>query len=105
MTPINNSDLAWLIVSDYRQDHDILGAEELRDDINNPEINVWIFEDNLNLHKNYLQLEVVCNTRARVGGHVAVSGSVGAGIGIAGDNAVLSTHVGGMWEWLANDPN
>lgn len=41
MIPINNSDLAWLVVSDYKEDNGILGAEELREDIYNPETNQW----------------------------------------------------------------
>lgn len=44
MIPINNSDLAWLVVSDYNQDNGILGAEELREDIYCPAIN----EDDFN---------------------------------------------------------
>jgi hypothetical protein len=40
MTPINNSDTAWLIVSDYNQDNN-LPYEDLREDILNPEINSW----------------------------------------------------------------
>lgn len=41
MTPINNSDLAWLIVSDYNQDHEIGFPEALREDVYIPEINNW----------------------------------------------------------------
>lgn len=40
MTPINNSDLAWLVVSDYNQDNG-LPYEDLREDILNPEIEQW----------------------------------------------------------------
>ncbi len=40
MLPINNSDTAWLIVSDYNQENDKY-YEELRDDIDNPEVNDW----------------------------------------------------------------
>ncbi len=40
MIPINNSDTAWLIVSDYLQDNDYC-YEDLREDILNPEINEW----------------------------------------------------------------
>jgi hypothetical protein len=38
MIPINNSDTAWLIVSDYLQDNGKY-FDELRNDILNPEIN------------------------------------------------------------------
>lgn len=38
MTPINNSDTAWLIVCDYNQDND-LPYEDLKEDILNPEVN------------------------------------------------------------------
>ncbi len=40
MNPINNSDTAWLIVTDYNQDNDLF-YEDLREDILNPEINSW----------------------------------------------------------------
>ncbi len=40
MTPINNSDTAWLIVSDYNQDNN-LPYEELREDVLNPDVNNW----------------------------------------------------------------
>ena len=43
MTPINNSDTAWLIVSDYNQDNDKF-YEDLREDIYNPNINEWNYE-------------------------------------------------------------
>jgi hypothetical protein len=43
MNPINNSDTAWLIVSDYNQDNDLF-YEELREDILNPEMNDWYYE-------------------------------------------------------------
>ncbi len=43
MTPINNSDTAWLIVSDYNQENGKF-YEELRDDILNYNINDWDFE-------------------------------------------------------------
>jgi hypothetical protein len=41
MIPINNSDTAWLIVSDYNQDNAIGYPDCLREDIVNPDINVW----------------------------------------------------------------
>jgi hypothetical protein len=40
MIPINNSDTAWLIVSDYNQDNN-LPYEDLRDDVLNPDVNNW----------------------------------------------------------------
>jgi hypothetical protein len=43
MTPINNSDTAWLIVSDYNQDNDLF-HEDLREDVLNPEIDQWRYE-------------------------------------------------------------
>ena len=42
MIPINNSDTAWLIVSDYNQDNNI-PYEDLREDVLNPETNHWIY--------------------------------------------------------------
>jgi hypothetical protein len=43
MIPINNSDTAWLIVSDYNQDNGLF-YEELREDVFDPEISNWMFE-------------------------------------------------------------
>jgi hypothetical protein len=40
MNPINNSDTAWLIVSDYNQDNGIF-YEDLREDVLNPNVNQW----------------------------------------------------------------
>jgi hypothetical protein len=41
MIPINNSDTAWLIVSDYNQDNGIGFPDELREDILNCNANDW----------------------------------------------------------------
>jgi hypothetical protein len=46
MLPINNSDIAWLIVSDYNQDNDIGFPDSLREDIVDPDINHWYWEWN-----------------------------------------------------------
>jgi hypothetical protein len=43
MIPINNSDTAWLIVSDYNQEND-LPYEDLREDILNPDCTQFYFE-------------------------------------------------------------
>lgn len=44
MIPINNSDTAWLIVSDFNQDNNIGFPEELREDIISPDVNLWAYE-------------------------------------------------------------
>jgi hypothetical protein len=44
MVPINNSDTAWLIVSDYNQDNGKF-YEELREDVYCPSINGWQWEN------------------------------------------------------------
>lgn len=41
MLPINNSDLAWPIVADYNQENDIGFPKDLREDILNPEVNLF----------------------------------------------------------------
>lgn len=41
MIPVNNSDLAWLVVSDYNQDNNIGFPDDLREDVNNPIPNDW----------------------------------------------------------------
>ena len=68
MIPINNSDTAWLIVTDYNQDNN-LPYEELREDIYNPAINQWHYENN-----------IVC---VGVGGY-GVGGVGGVGVGGVG---------------------
>jgi hypothetical protein len=40
MIPINNSDTAWLIVSDYNQDNGKY-HEELREDVLDPDVSQW----------------------------------------------------------------
>ncbi len=55
MIPINNSDTAWLIVSDYLQDNN-LPYEDLKKDITSPDINQWIFTYS-NLQQNYVGTE------------------------------------------------
>jgi hypothetical protein len=44
MIPINHSDTAWLIITDYNQDNN-LPYEDLRNDIISPEINQWNWEN------------------------------------------------------------
>jgi hypothetical protein len=43
MTPINNSDTAWLIVADWNQDND-MHHEELKEDVLEPVVNSWHYE-------------------------------------------------------------
>lgn len=43
MIPINNSDTAWLVVSDFNQDNN-LPYEDLRNDILNPKVDQWVYE-------------------------------------------------------------
>ncbi len=89
MLPINNSDTAWLIVSDFNQDNNKF-YEELREDILNPETNDWIYE-----HFVYMQ---VGSDGIGVGSIVGATGdscgNVGAGSeGLSPD--FTSTLVGG----------
>ncbi len=51
MNPINNSDTAWLIITDYNQDNDI-PYEDLKEDILNPNTNQFYYE-------NLYQVEIV----------------------------------------------
>lgn len=44
MTPINNSDTAWLITADFNQDNNIGFPEALREDIISPDVNGWEYE-------------------------------------------------------------
>lgn len=45
MIPINNSDFAWLVVSDYNQDNNIGFPDELREDILDPQVNDWYYKN------------------------------------------------------------
>lgn len=44
MIPINNSDTAWLVVSDFNQENSIGYPDELREDILNPDVDQWGYE-------------------------------------------------------------
>jgi len=78
MLPINNSDTAWLIVSDYNQDNN-LPYEELKEDVLNCNVNDWTYEYDK-------------NDTAVVGNSFGM-GSVG-GFGSAKVNSERSTGVG-----------
>jgi hypothetical protein len=52
MIPINNSDIAWLIVTDYNQDNN-LPYEDLRDDVCSVEVNGWSWEWENDTHGVY----------------------------------------------------
>ena len=97
MIPINNSDTAWLIVADFNQDNSIGYPDCLRDDILNPEVNVWVVESS--------------NGEAHVGGtdgrvRVGTSFSSVGWDGSVGDNSFDGMIVGGCsrlcfgWFWL-----
>lgn len=62
MIPINNSDTAWLIVTDFNQDNN-LPYLELKQDIISPNVNDWYWINNSS-HKN-------------VGGRISTSFFVG----------------------------
>ncbi len=42
--PINNSDTAWLIVSDYNQDNNVGFPDDLRDEVVEIKDNIWCWE-------------------------------------------------------------
>jgi len=63
MIPINNSDTAWLIVSDYNQDNGLL-YEDLREDILNCNVNEWTCELSYDVSVNY---SIDCIAGNRVG--------------------------------------
>lgn len=81
--PINNSDTAWLIVSDYNQDNDIGYPEELREDIISPDINLWSSE----FHPIFNFPELCRNRNINIvyGGMVGIeAGGYLAGVGYSG---------------------
>jgi hypothetical protein len=95
MTPVNNSDTAWLIVSDYNQDNG-LPYECLREDVLNPDISQWTFE--WRLYNGGRNTTGDCDA---VGGTSIGYSSVGAPhsvvgeISSVGNGSVESTLVGG----------
>lgn len=93
MIPINNSDLAWLITADYNQDHNILGAEELREDILDPEVDRWTWHDYVDGNpgaRKGIREDIEHISQGYIGGHGFGGGKVG-GCG----NNVQSFCVGG----------
>jgi hypothetical protein len=104
MTPINNSDTAWLIVSDHNQDNN-LPYEDLREDILNPETNQWQYEHHGISLGNYPDL---------VGGWFYDRENVGDAFGVSlvtngleisifngrfvGDEDIQSIQVGGNYD-------
>jgi hypothetical protein len=52
MLPINNSDTAWLIVSDYNQENGKY-YKELREDILDPDVDHWVYDVHIEFNYNY----------------------------------------------------
>jgi hypothetical protein len=44
MQPKDNSNNSWLVVADWLDDNDLVGAEEIRNQIYTPVINTWNYE-------------------------------------------------------------
>jgi hypothetical protein len=98
MIPINNSDMAWLIVSDYNQDNGKF-YEELREDILNPDVNQYHFEHTIfiprhvggdNYHNHYVGSEL---------GHLGGTSDIGnvSGIIAIAENDKYDGYVGGNY--------
>ncbi len=90
MTPINNSDTAWLIVSDYNQDNNKF-YQELIDDVNNPNINEWFWTPMIASYSRVGSHTDIMNnmnnsSQSYVGAYANDYGSVGCG---------YNCHVGG----------
>lgn len=92
MTPINNSDTAWLIVSDYNQEHDI-PYEDLRNDIYCPSINDWmnesidrLFSNDYNVGDFHEEVGTIQTfNKLVVGGFVKVGGEFTTGALVGGN--------------------
>jgi hypothetical protein len=83
MNPINHSDTAWLIVSDYNQDNGLF-YEDLREDVLNPEISQWKFEWRL-----YNGIGCITGDTDAVGGTTIGFSSVGSPHSIVGEISVV----------------
>ncbi len=94
MIPINNSDTAWLIVSDYNQDND-KSYEALREDVLSPDVNLWTYEhgsrDKVGGYTDYCMVgeDVIDLATGILGGAVVGDGSHFVGLGF------VSNYVGG----------
>jgi hypothetical protein len=84
MVPVNNSDTAWLIVSDYNQDNDLL-YEDLREDVLNPDVSQWCYES----RSNGVGFDV-----SAIGGYMGLAIAVGA-ISFFLDRRPINYDVGG----------
>ncbi len=96
MIPINNSDTAWLIVSDYNQD-DNIPFNDLREDIVDPDIDRWHWAWNTYSsiiggveYMIEMNDEVGCGLNYQVGGI-----GYGQTMHLAGSQIVLGNRVGG----------
>ncbi len=90
MLPINNSDTAWLIVADYNQDNDKF-HEELREDVLNPDANIWDWEIQTSRIGGVLIGE-------NIGGETGfgdIGGYDDSPSGLVGDDSVPGLAVGG----------
>lgn len=95
MTPINNSDTAWLIVCDYNQDNNLY-YEELREDILNPEINQYAFEWDIDFKLDYGPDYIGGETIGFIGVGSCVVPFVGDRFPSVGTNCKESNHIGGI---------
>jgi len=90
MIPINNSDTAWLIVSDYNQDNGKY-YNELREDVYNPEVNEWDWEFTyINVGGGISNVNEHLHCASLVGDQID-----GAGLGGVGDGCGGGYYVGG----------
>ncbi len=103
MIPINNSDTAWLIVSDYNQENG-LPYDELKEDVLNPTISDWFGE--------VITFGIGCNNRGyphlvnpvgciptghwEVGGGV-VGSTINGSVGTCGQVLMAGVVIGGRF--------
>jgi len=98
MTPINNSDTAWLITTDFNQENN-LPYEELRKDIHNPAINQWHYESSSSQGVGVVDVDV------GVGGYVGFGGvGFGGVIGFGGYVGFGGVGFGGVGDVGGNNP-
>ncbi len=101
MTPINNSDTAWLIVSDFNQENGKF-YEDLREDICNPNINEWEFEYLFNESNGGTISELVGGIMSIRVGINGASDSVGGSRYSNIGGGATSEYVGGATEELGS---
>ncbi len=97
MIPINNSDTAWLVVSDYNQDNGKY-YEELREDIISPNVNDWVadFHTTFNNPENIRKRTIYIGYGGEVGGQSSNTAVGWGGVLYRGGSVGSASEIGNL---------